>query len=281
MTIRIVTDSTCDIPGDVARELGITIIPDFINVGSESFLDGVDINRQDFYRRLPGWRASPSTSAPGAEVFQQVYERLAGEGATQVLSLHLSERLSNLSNVARLAAAATHSVAVTISPGGFITLGGGFAAVAGAQAARAGKNLQEVIDVINNCLERTYIYANAQTLEYLRRSGRVSNLRAMMGSWLKIIPVVKLHKDEVLIEPVRTQARAVARVIELAAGQAPLEHLGVLHANTPAAARDLFQSVAHLVPPGSAVWTMDITPVLGAHIGPGATGLVVMRAKEK
>jgi DegV family protein with EDD domain len=141
--------------------------------------------------------------------------------------------------------------------------------------------MQEVIDVINDCLERTFIYASAQTLEFLRRSGRVSNLRAMMGSWLKIIPVLKLHKDDVLMEPVRTQVRATARVVELASQHAPVERLGVLHANAPTAARELFHSVSHLVPPGSEVWTMDITPVIGSHIGPGATGLVVMRAKEK
>ena len=89
MVIRIVTDSTCDIPPEVAAELGITVIPDYINVGEQSFLDGVDLTRREFYRRLVDWPVPPTTAAPGVDAFCKVYDRLAAEGASQVISFHI------------------------------------------------------------------------------------------------------------------------------------------------------------------------------------------------
>ncbi len=174
MVIRIVTDSTCDIPPEVAAELGITVIPDYINVGEQSFLDGVDLTRREFYRRLVDWPMPPTTAAPGVDAFCKVYDRLAAEGASQVISFHIYEKFSNLSNVARLAAEATHSVPVTVVPGNFLSLGGGFILSGAARAAQAGQSLAEIIHGVEELTRRTHIFAALDTLEFLRRSGRVS-----------------------------------------------------------------------------------------------------------
>jgi DegV family protein with EDD domain len=278
MTIRIVTDTTCDIPPAITAELGITVIPDYINVGEASFLDGVDITRSEFYQRLPEWHTPPSTAAPGMDMFRQAYERLAAEGASAVISMHLSERLSNLSNIARLGAEAAHGVAVTIVPGGFISLGGGFVAMAAARAARAGGSLAEVLAVIEDVSSRTHIFASLSTMEYLRRSGRVPSVAARLAGALHVLPVLKIFKDEISLELARTPNKAVERIIRLVEDLGPLEQLGVVHANAPERIDDLMRRAGHLFPPDSERFVVDITPVIGTHTGPGAVGFAAVRA---
>ena len=278
MTIRIVIDSTCDLPADAVVDLGITIIPDYINTQDGSFLDGVDLTRREFYERLPGWKTPPTTAAPGMGAFQKVYERLAAEGASAILSLHPSEKLSNLANVARLAAAATRSVPVLILTGNFLSLGGGFAAMAAARASLAGCQLSEVVSVVEDLARRTYIFAGLDTLEYLRRSGRVPYLVARLGAWLKIFPVLKLHQDEIEMDLVRTRANCIQRVIHLIEALGPLENLAILHTNVPERAQAFRRRIAHLLPAGNEAKVVEITPVIGSHIGPGALGLAAVQA---
>ena len=277
MTIRIVTDSTCDIPLEVAAELGITVIPDYINVGEQSYLDGVDLTRREFYQRLGEWPVPPTTAAPGVEAFCKVYDQLAAEGASQVLSLHIHERLSNLSNVARLAAETTHSVAVKVVTGGFLSLGGGFIISGAARAALAGKSVDEILQVVQDLSHRTYIFAALDTLEYLRRSGRVSNLVARLGSWIHILPVLKVHLEVIDMDLVRTRARGMARVIRLIEDLGPLEQLGIIHSNAPEKAQEIRRQASHLFSPGKEPWVVDITPVIGSHVGPGAVGLAAVQ----
>jgi DegV family protein with EDD domain len=277
MTIRIVTDSTCDLPPEVAAELGIKVIPDYINVGDQSFLDGVDLTRREFYQRLADWPVPPTTAAPGVDAFCKVYKQLAVEGASQVISFHIYEKLSNLSNVARLAAQATHSVAVNVVTGGFLSMGGGFIVSEAARAALAGQSLAEILRVVQDMARRTHIFAALDTLEYLRRSGRVSNLMARVGSWIHILPVLKLHQEEIGMDMVRTRANGMARVIRLIEALGPLERLGIVHANAPEKAQEIRRQASHLFPPGQEPWVVDITPVIGAHVGPGAVGLAAVQ----
>ena len=277
MSIRIVTDSACDLPAEVAAELGITVIPCYINVDGQSYRDGVDITRRQFYERLPDWKASPTTSAPGIDVFRTAYQRLADEGASQIISLHLSQRLSNLANIASLAADAFHSVPVQVVPVGFLTLAGGFVAIAAARAAQAGASLNEILELIANLSPRIYLFAGLSTLEFLRRSGRVSHLKARLGAWLDILPVVKLHLDIIDMETARTRTRVIERVLRLVSELGPLEDLGVLHTNAPERAAALAASAAQLFPAGKAVHTVDVTPLLGVHVGPNAVGLVAVK----
>jgi DegV family protein with EDD domain len=280
MTIRIVTDTTCDIPPEIAADLGITIIPDYINVGEQSFLDGVDLTRREFYERLPHWRTPPSTSAPGLDVFRLVYQGLAAEGASAVVSMHLSERLSNLSNMARLGAQAAAGVPVTVVPGGFISLGGGFVVMAAARAARDGAGLAEILNLIQDVSSRTHIFASLETLEFLRRSGRVPNLAARIGATLHVLPLIKVYQDEVSMELVRSQKRGIDRVIQLVKDLGPLEQLGVVHSNVPDRIDDLLNRVEELFPLGKERLVVDITPVIGSHIGPGALGLAAVQASR-
>src|SRR5512146_257473 len=114
MTIRVVTDSTCDLPPEVIKEHGITVIPVLIHVGSQDYRDGIDLSREQFYRELPGMKPPPTTAAPGHHAFRQTYERLAAEGATEILSIHISHKLSAVVDMARQAAQETTAAQVTV-----------------------------------------------------------------------------------------------------------------------------------------------------------------------
>ena len=149
MTIKIVTDSACDVPAELARQFDITVVPVYINVGEESYLEGVDITREEFYGRLPTYSTYPTTAAPSIGTFTQIYEQLAANGASQILSMHLAHDLSATYNVARLAAAEAKTAPVTLFDTKQITLGAGLLILQAAEAAAAGKSLPEIMDMLH------------------------------------------------------------------------------------------------------------------------------------
>jgi DegV family protein with EDD domain len=281
LTVRIVTDSTCDLPAEVAAELGITVIPCYINAAEGSYQDGVDLTRREFYQRLPDWVVPPTTAAPGVETFFAVYERLAREGASGIISLHPLDKLSNLANVARLAARRVSVIPVQVVPGEFLSMAGGFVAMAAARAAQAGCSLKEILKIIENKVECTHIFAGLSTLEFLRRSGRVSHLGAILGTWFKVFPLLKLHQDAIELEPIRTQTRVMERLVRLVAELGPLEELALAHTNAPDRVLELRRQAAAYFPPDKPILTVEVTPVIGVHIGPGAVGLIAVRAEDR
>lgn len=279
MTIRIVTDSTADLPEQIAKEHGITVIPLYINVAGESYLDGVDLSRQEFYQKLPDYETPPLTSAPGPETFRKIYEQLAEEGATEILSMHISASLSATYNVAQAAAQTTEAIPVTPFDPGQLTLGTGLLALEAARAAAEAKTMPQILNMLQEKAARTYTMAALDTLEFLRRSGRVSHLAYGLGSLLKIKPLLKMHRGEMGMERVRTHRRATARLVELVSHLAPVEELSVVHTFAPEHAETLRQEIQHLLPENKTPMFSTVTPVIGAHIGPGAAGFVVI-AKE-
>ena len=276
MSIRIVTDSSCDLPKEITEQYGISVVPLYVNIGDKSYLDGVELSRADFYEGLPDFKSHPTTSAPGLGMFAELYDRLAAEGATEVLSIHISAALSNTVNVARLAAEATESVPVTVFDAGNLTLGVGLMVLAAAEAATAGRSMDEILAMLADKSRRTHTIAALDTLEYLRRSGRLSRFQSGLGALLQVKPLLTMHDGEMGMERVRTRRRAVDRVIELVKEIGPLEQLAVVHTHALKRANDLQQRVADLFPPDSRHLSEEVTPVIGTHIGPGAVGLVAV-----
>jgi DegV family protein with EDD domain len=282
MTIRIVTDSTCDLAPATADRLGITVVPAYINIGDQSYLDGVDLTRRQFYADLPSYPVPPTTAAPASGTFTEVYERLAGEGATQIISIHVSAKLSAILNAARLGAEATDAVPVTLFDSQQLTLGLGLLVLVAAEAAAAGKRLEDILALLNERLPRTHVYAQLDTLEYLRRSGRVSWAQFGLGTLLKIKPILHVHDGVVSIaEKVRTSKRAQERMLEMAMALQPFERLAFLHTNAPEAAAALREQVNHLLPEGATAEAVEVTPAVGAHVGPGAVGFALITASPK
>ena len=271
MSIRIVTDSTCDLPEDTVAEYRITVVPLYINVGGQGYLDGVELTREEFYERLPDYDPPPTTATPGPEQFRQAYDALAAEGASEILSIHISETLSATVNSARLGAQATESVPVTVIDSGSLSLGMGFLTMAAARLVALGRSLQEIVPLLEDQISRTHVFAALDTLEFLRRGGRMNRALATVGSWLQMKPLLRMHAGEAIAERVRTTEAATKRLVELLGELVPLEQVALVHTHALERAADLLERVSHLLPEGT-IMSVDITPVFGTHLGPGAVG---------
>jgi len=277
MTIRIVTDSTCDLDGATVAEYDIRVVPLFINMPGGSYLDGVEISREEFYRQLPACNPAPTTAAPGPDAFKRVYDDLADQGASGVLTIHISEKLSGVMNSVRVGAEQTTSVPVTVVDSGQLTMGLGYLVEAAAQAARAGRTMVEIMDQLREQMTRTYVFAALDTLEFLKRSGRMNKYVAGLGELLQLKPLLRMHLGEPIADKVRTTSRAIQRVATWLGEISPVEKVTMVHTHVPERAEAVLEVVRGLLP-GGPVASRDVTPVLGAHLGPGAVGFACVSA---
>ncbi|MDX1687570.1 MAG: DegV family protein [Candidatus Promineifilaceae bacterium] len=283
MSIRIVTDSTSDIPESLADEHGVFVLPAYVNVGDDSYLDQVQLSRSEFYEMLPSLSEPPTTAAPAVGAFTEAYDKLADEGAEEILSIHLSANLSGMLNAARLGAQATDAVQVTLFDSRQLSMGLGLLALTAAQDAAAGYTMEEITTRLQRRVGRTHVFAVLDTLEYLRRSGRVSWAAFGVGTLLRIKPLLHVFDGNVeMIERVRTRGRAVRRLIEHVEALGPLERLVILHTRNAEGAAALGEEAAHLFPAQDQddFLTVEVTPTIGAHIGPGALGFACLAAGE-
>lgn len=271
MTVRIVTDSTCDLPAQVVADLGIRVIPLYIHTGNRDYLDGIDISRQEFYDRLPTFAEHPSTAVPSPQKFRAVYDSLVDEGASEVLSIHISTSLSATVNVARTAAAETTSVPVEVLDSRQLSLGTGFLVEKAALLAGEGKTIREILPILEAQIMRTHVWAALDTLKFLRRSGRMNAVVSTIGEVFQIKPILKMFDGVSGVERVRTQKKAIKRLQTMLQSYGPFERLAFLHSNAMEQAQALKDSVSSLLPK-SDTWFEVINPVLGAHIGPGVVG---------
>ncbi|MGD2144878.1 MAG: DegV family protein [Anaerolineae bacterium] len=280
MSIGIVTDSTCDLPEQLVARHAISVVPLYINVGGESYLDGVDLSRHEFYERLPGWDSPPQTAVPSPEVFRRIYERLADEGIAEILSIHISISLSATVDTARLAAREMTSLPVRVFDGGQVSLGTGLLVLAAARAAAAGHSIDQIVELLDEKMLRTHVFAALDTLEFLQRSGRMSWAVSKLGNVLRIKPLLKMHNGDPQIERVRSSRRAVERMMELVSDMGPLEELALIHTHAPEKLEVLYERARHLFPAGKDPLRAEVTPVIGAHVGPGAVGFACVAASN-
>ncbi|MFZ5818915.1 MAG: DegV family protein [Chloroflexota bacterium] len=271
MSIRIVTDSTCDLPEAIVEKYGITVVPLYINQGDRSYLDGVELTREEFYRRLPTFYPAPSTATPSTEVFAQAWNKLADAGAQAILSIHISEKLSATINAARVAAEQFTRIPVTVLDSGQLSLGLGFIVEKAAQLAELGHKMEDILASLSEMMKRTYVFASLKTLEYLRRSGRMNFALARFGEFLQIKPLLHMNQGNPAAHRVRTQGRATERMMEWLAEYAPFEKLAIVHAGVQKEAEEMLARVKHLLPQGE-IPIVQITPALGSHLGVGALG---------
>jgi DegV family protein with EDD domain len=263
----------------VVEKLGITVVPLYINFGEKGYLDGVEMSRETFYTRLPDADPFPSTGTPGPTQFQEVYERLSQEGATDILSIHISESLSATGSVAQVAAKEVTGVNVTVLDSRQLSLGTGFLVETAAQAALDNRSMEEILAILEDQISRTHVFAVLETMEFLRRSGRLSGIVASIGSLLQIKPLLKMFDGTATSERVRTNNGATKRLITLLEAQAPYEKMALVHTHSMERAEAVRQQAQHLLPEGE-LHSVDITPVIGANIGPGAVGFACISAKE-
>ncbi|MCJ7513141.1 MAG: DegV family protein [Anaerolineales bacterium] len=277
MTVRIVTDSTCDLPAEVIAEHKIAVVPLYINFGTHSFLDGVDLSRAEFYARLPSSNPPPTTSAPGTAAFADSYQGLVAEGASGILSIHIGSALSNVYNVAQMAAATITDVPVRVLDGGQISLGTGFLVEHAARLAASGAPLEKIAASVEVLAGRTHSFAAFDTLEYLRRSGRVNLVTFSVGTLLKMKPILKMHAGQIITARARTSQGAITRLVDLALQLGPLESLALVHAGAPERLELLRQQVQTRLPGVPIRMVGEVAPVIGAHVGPGTVCIVCIQ----
>lgn len=275
MTIAIVTDSTCDLSSDIVQRYGIEVVPLFIQMGDERLMDGVNITKNDFYARLPNYDPAPTTATPGPEIFIKRFEELLEKGAQAILSIHISEALSATINSARTAAKEFTRIPVTVLDSGQLSLGLGFLVEKAAQMAQAGQKIEEILDALKKLMPRTYVFAALDTLEYLRRSGRMHVAVARFGEILRLKPLLHMNLGKPVAHRVRTTRRAMDRLFEWLDVYGPFSQLAVLHAGVEARAEDLREKVRKYLPDAE-ISIHQITPVLGSHLGVGALGFAVV-----
>jgi len=280
MTIRIVTDSTCDLPPNIISKYGIHVVPLYINAGRQGYLDGVDITREEFYTRLPDFPEHPTTAVPSIGRFTAAYNTLADEGATDVLSIHISSALSGVMDMARLAADSSETVHVTVVDSHQLSLGTGFLVLTAAEMAADGKSVSEIMEALRSQIQRTHVFAALDTLEFLKRSGRMNKYVATFASILQIKPILTMFDGKPGTEKVRTRERAVKRLLEMLESFGKLEKIAIVHTHATLDRLLEFQKIAASHLPKVDILTQDITPVIGAHIGPGAIGFAIVRANQ-
>ena len=278
MTLRIVTDSTCDLPAPMIDRYQITVIPLYIHIGNQSYRDQIDITREQFYRQLPDYPTPPTTAVPAPELFERTYRALIAEGATEILSIHISAGLSTIVDQARAAARTIDEVPITVFDARQLTLGTGYSVLKAAELAASGTSIGQILCILKDQVLRTHVFAVSNTLEYLRRSGRVSSLVSGIGNLLQIKPLLKMYDGAAVSEKVRTQRKAFERIVELIEGLGVLERLDMVHTNALDRANALYERVKHLCPPGHSPLTVHVTSVIGAHVGPGTFGVACIQA---
>jgi len=196
------------------------------------------------------------------------------------LSIHISISLSATVDVARSAALMTASIPVTVFDSQQLSLGTGFLVLTAAKAAAEGLPIDEIIAMLEEQTSRTYVIAALDTLEFLKRSGRMNAVVASLGSILQIKPLLIMHAGEPTGERVRTRERAKKRVVQFVSELGPLEQLALVHTNAPQEAQDLYHQAIHLFPTQEELLSVDVTPALGTNIGPGVVGFTCITVKK-
>jgi DegV family protein with EDD domain len=279
MKIGFVTDSTSDIPANLAEQYGIEIVPALININGKSYVDGLEISREEFYTRLPGLKPLPTTSAPSVGSFQKRYEKLLRAGADSVISIHPPNELSGIFNAARLGAQ-EYGRRVKVVDSGQVSLGLGHQVLLAAEAASQGAIQDEVVALVESVRKRVRLTALLDSIDYVRRSGRVSWAAAMVGGALRLHPIIELRYGIVhRLGQVRTRLQGIERLIEMLNSWGTLERLAVLHTNAESAARQLLEDVKSkvVIPP----LLVNVTTAIGTHVGPNGLGFAVVPVQSK
>jgi len=276
MNIAIVTDSTADLPPDLSEQYQIAVIPNLIMMGGDTLMDGVDISRQEFYERLPWIDPPPTTATASPGAYTDIYSRLLRQGAEYILSIHPPAALSGILNAASSAAQAFGD-RVRVVDSRQVTLGLGFQVLAAARAIRQGANLEHVLRLLQEMHSRVRVVAMLDTLEYVRRSGRVSWARARLGNLLQIKPFIELNDGSVSsLGESRTRNKGSQRLKEFLYRLGKLEQLAILHTNAETEARQFLEELQLNLP--STPLIINVTTVIGNHVGPNGLGFAAVIA---
>jgi DegV family protein with EDD domain len=278
-SVAVVTDSTSYLPPALADELGVRVVPLHVLIDGRSGRDGIDIGSAEVTLALRD-RRSVTTSRPTPAELAAAYQAALDGGATNVISVHMSATLSGTWDAARLAAEDFGYGTVRVVDSRSAAMGLGFAVLAAAAAAQAGENAAAVQDAAVTTVDRTRALFYVDTLEYLRRGGRIGSAAALVGTSLAVKPLLHMSDGRiVLLEKVRTSGKALARLLQLTLETAGTHRVDVAvqHLDAPDRAAELAAKLRESIPNLGEFYLSEVGAVVGAHLGPGVIGTVVMR----
>ena len=281
MAVRIVTDSTADLPLKFAHDLGISVVPLSVIFGDEVLREGIDISHDLFYDKLVRERDLPTTSAPSLGDFLEVYEPLLKE-ADEIVSIHLSSKLSATYNNAIQAAqvVSDRGARIEVVDSQVISLGLTFVTLAAARVAREGGDIEQIRAAVESTIQRIRIYFMLDTLEFLRRGGRIGRGRAFLGAMLRVKPLLSLRDGEVHPEErVRTKKHAMERMFQIATSYPNVREVAIGYSTNPQDAHDFERRLAAVMPHVNILVTR-VGPVIGTHAGPGVLAFGLLQGEE-
>lgn len=276
MAVHVVTDSSADIPREILDEFGITVVPLTITFGAESFRDGQDLGSEEFYAQLQSSKQLPQTSQPPPALFQHAFQHLTSRG--EVVSVHLSHKFSGTIETARVAAREVAPDKITIIDSGLTSMALGLCVIAAAKRAKAGGTREQCAADAEAIARRIRLLVTFETLEYLRKGGRIGRASAFVGGLLKLKPILTVKDGEAHpVARVRSRQKALDELFDLAMEPARIDDVVVLHTTTPDEAEALAARVRS-ARPGVPLMVGRFGPALGVHGGPGMVGIAVVES---
>lgn len=281
MKLGIVTDSTSDLPPHLIQEFNIEVVPSILVIEGQQYADGAGISRNDFYTRLPDMKVFPTTAAPSIGEFSARFEKLLTDGCDHILSIHAASQLTAICSVATQAAR-DFADRVTVVDSGSLSLGLGFQVLAAAESAASDSSIEAALTSLADTRRRLRVSAALDTMDFLRRSGRVPAAITMLGSALSIKPMVELADGQLKpIAAARTTRQADERMLGFLRSGLPLERLAILHTGAETRARNfltrLMEESRRDLPRD--ILIVNVTTVIGAHVGPNGLGFASVRAR--
>ncbi len=275
--VRIVTDSTADLTPEQQRAAGITVVPLNVHFGDQVFRDHVDLTTDEFFRRLKASSQLPRTSQPSVGAFEAAYRNLL-EGGDEIVSVHLSSKVSGTFNSALMAAQSVGDGKIDVVDSLSTSMALGFMALEAANLARAGRDRQTVAECLRGLVAKARVICVVDTLTYLERGGRIGKARALLGSLLNVKPILQLKDGEVVpLGRARGRPQALNRLVELLERDGKVSRLAIMHGAARADAEQLRERVASTYP-GVDIQLTEIGAVLGTHTGPGVIGFTYLVA---
>lgn len=270
MVVKIVTDSSSDLPAKIVEELGITVVPLYVRFGEQVYRDRIDITEDEFYKRLTEDTVHPSTTQPSPQDFADVYNQLAKE-ADGIVSIHISSKLSGTLNSARQAKEDCQGVQIEIIDSQVLSAALALIVISTAKKAKEGANFTEVVKHVNKLITSAHLEGLLDTLKYLQLGGRIGKAKALVGSLLNVKPVLALKDGEVMpAGQVRSRSKGLDRLFEFARSGKNVQGMAIAYNTTPVEAQEMAERIA-----AAKIFDLDkiimlrIGPMLGVHMGPG------------
>jgi len=280
VTVKIVTDSASDIPSQVAQALGITIVPVYVHFGDKSYRDRVDISEDELYQKLVEGSVHPTTSAPSPGDFAEVYSRLARE-SDEIVSIVITAKESAVYDSALLGKETVSGrCRIEVVDSQSLSMGLGFVTLAAAQAAQAGGDIEEVVEVAHQAIHKTHLLGTLDTIKYILKGGRLRKASTLLGAMLRVRPMLTIREGKLVLAGVtRTRAKAIDHLYEFVKNTLNIEDLAIVHSTTLEEAQTLAERIKSLIPEKQPL-IARLGPALGVHSGPGFLCVVVRQGES-